>query len=658
MPLVVKVIAHTKFLGVPDDLLPIRQVIDKLERSGVMAVNPDALPAMAREIVTEKGQDVGTDAERLVECAGRTCYSSYGAGRPSSEYHQHIMDVDHGCYDGETQVLTQAGWREWADVNQDDLFATLNTNTGGVEYHRASKLIRYTHAGRMYRVSSREVDLLVTPDHKMYCCLTTTKIGRKKTQYELLTAEQVGVKSHAYAKACGGVLHEQATPVPTALYSLLGFAIGDGCIGGRMAYVKFRLRRTRKIRYLHEKAAEAGVVVDTQENDTYALRLDKDAFDLFAAMYDAKGEKVIPRHVLFAERAIQEALFDGMLNSDGSQSDTGDCYDTTSEVLAGQFQQLCLHIGLSANISQAVSYAERGENKNPIYRCHIIRTRNKPEVNKFVDGVGKTEWVEGWEGEVYCAEVPNNTLYVRRGGKPVWSGNSVTEHVTLTFFLSGISRGLTHELVRHRVGVAISQRSTRYVDENESTWALHPLLNEFFASLEHAPARASNGEQVELSLQQKTNHVIDTAKRTYRDVVERLQSWLIAKGADKFTARKQARGAARGLLGNALMTEMVWTCNLRTLKTVLGQRAKGAADAEIRLLANRLYEEALPYWPTYLGRYLKRPCPDGIGYELFLPDPKDAEIARLKAELEAAKAPNLTMSGVDMMPTTIPKDQA
>jgi thymidylate synthase (FAD) len=208
---------------------------------------------------------------------------------------------------------------------------------------------------------------------------------------------------------------------------------------------------------------------------------------------------------------------------------------------------------------------------------------------------------------------------------------SVTEHVSLSYFLSGVSRGLTHELVRHRVGVAISQRSTRYVDENESEWIWHPLIEAF--NREVGPEELRNGAYEGALMRQQTAHVREEAQRAYAGIVTMLQNWLTSKGVDKLTARKQARGAARGLLGNALMTEMVWTCNLRALKTFLGQRAKAAADAEIRVCANRLYEEALPYFPTYLGRYQKRPCPDGIGYELYVPDPKDAEIERLRTEL-------------------------
>jgi thymidylate synthase (FAD) len=57
---------------------------------------------------------------------------------------------------------------------------------------------------------------------------------------------------------------------------------------------------------------------------------------------------------------------------------------------------------------------------------------------------------------------------------------SVLEHAQYSFFISGVSRGLTHELVRHRVGVAISQRSTRYVDESDSEWIRHPLFEAAF----------------------------------------------------------------------------------------------------------------------------------------------------------------------------------
>jgi len=228
---------------------------------------------------------------------------------------------------------------------------------------------------------------------------------------------------------------------------------------------------------------------------------------------------------------------------------------------------------------------------------------------------------------------------------------SVTEHATLSFFISAVSRGLTHELVRHRVGVAISQRSTRYVDESSSPYIHHPLVEKFLS--ENPPERQADviGEVAHRKLQGA--HVMcrieltnDADRKMYDVMVEILEAWLIGRGVDKFTARKQARGAARGYLGNALQTELVWTCNIRTLRTaVLNQRAKAAADAEIRLFANALYEAALPYWPSYLGEFKRRECPDGLGFELYDPTSAVEQLREAKLKIKELEA-KLSAAGI------------
>lgn len=188
---------------------------------------------------------------------------------------------------------------------------------------------------------------------------------------------------------------------------------------------------------------------------------------------------------------------------------------------------------------------------------------------------------------------------------------SVLEHASISFYLDNISRGCTHELVRHRAGCAISQRSTRYVDEHESPWILHPLITQFIDD-------KGNGDLCE-SVKHDTDVVQDVAKANYEAIVDVLQDYMIGKGIDKFTARKQARGAARGLLGNALCTSMVWTANIRALRHVISMRASRHADAEIRVLANRLYEESILVCPEYFADFVRADCPDGIGYELTTP---------------------------------------
>jgi thymidylate synthase (FAD) len=190
---------------------------------------------------------------------------------------------------------------------------------------------------------------------------------------------------------------------------------------------------------------------------------------------------------------------------------------------------------------------------------------------------------------------------------------SVTEHVMLNFRIWNVSRGLTHELVRHRIGTAISQRSTRYVDESESDLAWHPLIEEAMTM----PGLSEEACRMVAEAADAQEQAEQAARDAYQAILSLVSGFLTGKlGVDSQTARKQARGAARGALGNALTASLVWSANVRALRNVLEQRCSPFADAEIRLLANRLYEEALAAVPEYFSDYRKVECPDGIGYGL------------------------------------------
>lgn len=162
--------------------------------------------------------------------------------------------------------------------------------------------------------------------------------------------------------------------------------------------------------------------------------------------------------------------------------------------------------------------------------------------------------------------------------------SSIVEPVTdeekwVTLFMGG-SRGFSHELVRHGDFTAISQRSTRYVDEDGSPWVDHPLIQEFLAStdiLSHDPDNRIRG-----ALKQLIDDTKGQARGVYARATQELQKWLLARGVDKFTARKQARGAARGYLGNALWTEIIFSASVGQWKRMMRMRCCDAADAEIR----------------------------------------------------------------------------
>ncbi len=203
---------------------------------------------------------------------------------------------------------------------------------------------------------------------------------------------------------------------------------------------------------------------------------------------------------------------------------------------------------------------------------------------------------------------------VRLGGD--WTIDEVMEdperkeflaHGYTVWYLEGFSRGWSHEHVRHTKEIGISQRSTRYVDESDSDWAWHPLIRQY---LEDSTTNST--------LDDMLTNAEEICRGVYEAGVPILQKYIQQRqpDIDKTTARKQARGAMRGVLGNALPTSMMWSVSLSELLFhYMPQRHSRYADAEIRVFANMLGEHLQERYPAIFSHLDKQESPDGLADE-------------------------------------------
>lgn len=190
-----------------------------------------------------------------------------------------------------------------------------------------------------------------------------------------------------------------------------------------------------------------------------------------------------------------------------------------------------------------------------------------------------------------------------RGKKYAIREPKYPEQRWVSMFMKG-SRGFSHEQVRHGDRTAISQRSTRYVNESESAWVHHPLMQKYWDE----PDMVGNASKALTTL------LIRDAQRTYSAIVKDLKSWLIERGVDKLNARKQARGAARGYLGNALQTEMIFSASVAQWKRMIRLRCSPYADAEIRIIfADVVRELKASRHASSFQNFKLVDSPDGIG---------------------------------------------
>ena len=149
---------------------------------------------------------------------------------------------------------------------------------------------------------------------------------------------------------------------------------------------------------------------------------------------------------------------------------------------------------------------------------------------------------------------------------------SILEDQTLTFLIEGTDRSLTHQLVRHRAGVVFQQQSQRYVEFKDGNFDY---------------------------VIPKSIEVTESLKSDFEATMKYLGTMY-----DKFIKAGVPAEDARAVLPNACCTNLTWSCNLRELIWIMGERRCTCAQKPTRKLASAIAKEvenALSFMKPYLG---------------------------------------------------------
>lgn len=405
--------------------------ISEISVTEVQSVGDDAAIVAAARVSTLGAVSLEQSSEKTSEHAGLINY---------------LMKHRHGCFDDETDVLTESGWLNWKHVVGNERFVTLNMQTNEIELQKAERVVHKKADGAMIRIKNgTSVDLLVTADHNM---LASPRISSGESEYGLYPARQFLERSHRI-KITGGKWSGKLSANEDAM--LAGFIAADGHVG---TSVEFRLRKSRKIEWLMSRA-------DLNINgDKYTLKnISRQLREWAKSTYTASGDRCFPRDIL--KRGSSEtirAMLEGYLAGDGSVSKSGKVTcSTVSEQLAADIQEAALKAGYAAVIGSP-DIARKGSFGNkPLHRITIYRTRNvEPKIGwTRSDREKQVRVVSDYSGQIHCVTVKNGTLYVRRNGKPCWCGNTPFEHGAITFLVHA-PIFVWREWHRHRIGFCLA----------------------------------------------------------------------------------------------------------------------------------------------------------------------------------------------------------
>jgi len=175
-----------------------------------------------------------------------------------------------------------------------------------------------------------------------------------------------------------------------------------------------------------------------------------------------------------------------------------------------------------------------------------------------------------------------------RQGNDVYLGNivdvghgSVLEHGFMNFIFADVSRVVTHELVRHRAGTAISQESLRFVRLDKLSAYVPTHIRESEQGMEIFTKTYEQLEAIQLQLAEIYD--IDNEK--------------------KFDVKKKLTSAFRRMAPDGVATTIGWSCNFRTLRHVIEHRTDRHAEEEIRFLFAKVYDVVNTRYPNMFADY-------------------------------------------------------
>lgn len=376
----------------------------------------------------------------------------------------HAIETGMSCYDPETEVLTNNGWKKIPEVTCSDKVCTLDAKTDKIEFQNPLRLLKYRYKGRMYRLKAKRVDLLVTPNHKL---LYSTCDFRKKPSFQLREAELLFNKSKRFKKngtwigknpkyfalPAVKIKHgskfysgfrnksEKRFPIKPWL-KFFGFWMAEGWASeGKYGDYGVYLANSNtelilEMKKILESFGYNVYLYRNRELDTIRIR-DCQLF-LYLKQFGKASKKFVPTEVKSLSKDLLETFFEYYIKGDGHKYGRGGkglSATTISKLLRDDLQEIALKIGMSAYyklhqrkgtpiLSLPKAKSEGYKQSEDSWNVYFIRKNIHtilPSTNKKY---GHTEaWID-YEGFVYCLEVPNHVIYVRRNGIPVWCGNS------------------------------------------------------------------------------------------------------------------------------------------------------------------------------------------------------------------------------------------
>lgn len=334
--------------------------------------------------------------------------------------------AEDNCFDDNTELLTEFGWKAFKDVIIGDNVASYNLDSKHIEYVPVLSTIEKKYKGELIEVQK---NLYATPDHRMITFNSDKGLNRtiKNTPVDVIKASELrrGIRMINYARNTYDDKRFDS-PFPEKISGkdwceFLGWYIAEGCIQGinggkkkgKAIYITQKNPSKRKM--LKKLLDRTGWHWKERGFEFYVS--DSRLWSELLPRGNSKN-KNLPSYIFEYPIEYLELLWNTLLITDG---DSEKRYFTASEKLSNQVQRLLIKLGYRTSIKKWKQgwkdiYGKR-------YLCSDLFVVNKLK-NRFLY-INKTPNRKYYDGIVRCVSVKNETIIVRNKSEktPLITGN-------------------------------------------------------------------------------------------------------------------------------------------------------------------------------------------------------------------------------------------
>lgn len=349
------------------------------------------------------------------------------------------------CYDDQTEVLARRGFIPFARLTGEDELATVNLATDAIEYQMPLAIIRRNYEGDMIQIGGKprsRLNLCVTPTHRMVVYEGQSSKGPKfKTAASLgvwdkikTAAKWAGIKSSGRVLP-GTTRYGEVAISEVDLAEFLGWYVAEGSCRLNVAKGKGKSHVVVISQMPGEKYERICELLDrlpwTYHRAKIGLVLsNRQAYDLVCGLGNRYSKRA-PQWIKDACPEVISAFIRCAVDGDGWRHRNEEAYATVSKGLADDMQELYLKVGFSVSMRTIPPkpYCIRGRAGVATHQFHVHRKLKNNAWLANHDRIPNFGRVS-YNGEVFCATVPNGTLIVRRGGKVAVCGNCLVGAAT------------------------------------------------------------------------------------------------------------------------------------------------------------------------------------------------------------------------------------